>query len=148
MDYLKPVQKELRSQISMIQDLVDYQLHENEKWIRQKIRDRWSLGLKPDGSIIGLYRSEDYAEEKYRQNSKAGFGNVDLTLTGSLWRGIQISGFNDEYEIFSSDSKYEEITEKYGYYNFNITDDEKQHLFDKILVNVLMDIMNKSYALL
>lgn len=127
---------------------MDYQLHENEAWIRQKIRDRWALGLKPNGDIIGLYRSEDYAEEKYRQNSKAGFGNVDLTLTGSLWRGIQISGFNDEYEIFSSDSKYDEITDKYGDYNFNITEEEKQHLFDKILVNVLMDVMDKSYALL
>ena len=132
----------------MIQDLVDYQLHENEKWIREKIRNRWALGKKPDGSIIGLYRSEDYAEDKYKQNSKAGFGNVDLTLTGSLWRGIQISGFNDEYEVFSSDSKYEDITEKYGYYNFNITEDEKELLFNKILVNILTDVMNKTYALL
>lgn len=132
----------------MLQDLVDYQMHENEAWIRQRIRDRWLLGKRPDGSIIGLYQSEDYAEEKYSKNSLAGFGNVDLTLTGSLWRGIQISGFNDEYEIFSTDSKYDEIKDKYGEYNFNITEEEKQMLFDKILVNVLMDVMDKTYALL
>ena len=127
---------------------MDYQLHANEKWIREAIRNRWSLGLKPDGSIIGLYSSEEYATEKLKQNSKAGFGNVDLTLTGSLWKGIQISGFNDEYEIFSSDSKYEEITEKYGEYNFNITEKEKKILFDRILVNVLTDVLKKTYELL
>lgn len=132
----------------MLQDLVDYQLHENEKWIRQKIRDRWQLGVKPDGSIIGLYRSEEYANEKYNQNKNAGFGNVDLTLTGSLWKGIQISGFNDEYEIFSSDSKYDDIVEKYGEYNFNITEEEKKFLFDKILNNILIDVMDKTYELL
>ena len=123
-------------------------MHENEKWIREKIKNRWSLGKKPDGSIIGLYRSEEYAREKFSKNTSAGFGNVDLTLTGSLWRGIQISGFNDKYEIFSSDSKYEEITEKYGDYNFNITDDERKILFDKIINNVLINILNKTYALL
>lgn len=148
MDYLKPVLKELKSQISKIEDIVDTQMYENEKWIQNTIKERWVLGLKPDGSIIGLYANEDYADEKYKQNSKAGFGNVDLTLTGSLWRGIQISGFNDEYEIFSKDSKYEDIVDKYGYYNFNITEEEKKNLFDKILVNVLMDVMEKTYALL
>ena len=132
----------------MIQDLIDYQIHENENWIRQKIRDRWALGKKPDGSTIGLYRSEEYAREKFGGSSLAGFGNVDLTLTGSLWKGIQISGFKDEYEVFSTDSKYEDIVDKYGEYNFNISETEKKILFDRILVKILTDIMNKSYALL
>ena len=132
----------------MIQDLVDYQLHENENWIRQKIRNRWSLGKKPDGSLIGLYASEEYAREKFSESSSAGFGNVDLTLTGSLWKGIQISGFNDEYEVFSKDSKYEEIVDKYGEYNFNISEPEKKILFDMILVNVLTSVMNKIYGML
>jgi len=127
---------------------VDYELHKNEKWIREKIRSRWLLGKKPDGSLIGLYRSEDYAEDKYQLNNAAGFGNVDLTLTGALGRGIQITGFNDEYEIFSTDRKYTDIVEKYGYYNFNISEDERKELFDKILVVVLNDVMNNTYALL
>jgi hypothetical protein len=127
---------------------VDYQLHENEEWIKQTIRSRWSLGKKPDGSIIGLYASKEYARDKFRENSSAGFGNVDLTLTGSLWKGIQISGFNDEYEVFSKDSKYDEIVDKYGEYNFNISETEKKILFDRILVNILTSVMNKTYGLL
>jgi hypothetical protein len=127
---------------------VDYQLHENEEWIKQTIRSRWSLGKKPDGSIIGLYASEEYARDKFRESSSAGFGNVDLTLTGSLWKGIQISGFNDEYEVFSKDSKYDEIVDKYGEYNFNISETEKKILFDRILVNILTSVMNKTYGLL
>jgi hypothetical protein len=147
-DYLRAPQRELKKQISMIQDLIDYQLHENESWIRETIRSRWALGLKPDGSIIGLYAGEDYAREKFSKNSSAGFGNVDLTLTGSLWKGIQISGFKNEYEVFSKDSKYDEIVDKYGEYNFNISEDEKKILFDRIMANILTEVIRKTYALL
>ena len=122
-------------------------MHKNEKWIREQIRKRWLLGKRPAGSLIGLYRSEDYAEDKYNQNNNAGFGNVDLTLTGALGRGIQISGFNDDYEIFSSDTKYEDIVDKYGYYNFNITEDEKKELFDRILSVILLESINEAYEL-
>lgn len=123
-------------------------MHEKEKWIRQKIKNRWLLGKTPDGGFIGVYRSQGYAELKARINNQAGLGNVDLTLTGALGDKIAISGFDDEYEIFSEDTKYESIVEKYGYHNFNISDDEERQLFDEIASVVLTDIMNKSYALL
>lgn len=123
-------------------------MHEKQAWIREKIRKRWLLGKRPDGSMIGLYRDEGYAEYKLGLNNEAGFGNVDLTLTGALGRGIRISGFNDEYEVFSEDQKYESIVERYGYYNFNITEQEKNELFDKILSIILLDVMEESYALL
>lgn len=145
MDYLKPVQSELKKQISSLEDYIDIEMHANEKWIRESIKDRWDLGKRPDGSIIGLYRSEEYARDKYNKSNSAGFGNVDLTLTGSLWRGIQISGFNGEYEVFSTDSKYEDIADKYGYYNFNLSEEERNFLFDKILVTILNRVINKTY---
>lgn len=148
MDYLKPVQKELAKQRNLIEDYIDIEFHKEEGWIKSTIRNRWALGKRPDGSMIGLYASEEYAREKYQQNTSAGFGNVDLTLTGSLWKGIQISGFNNEYEIFSKDSKYEEIVDKYGEYNFNISDSEKKQLFTKIENKVLIEILDKTYAML
>jgi hypothetical protein len=159
-DYLQPVQRELKKQISMLQDLIDYKFHENEKWIREKIRSRWLLGKLPDGSSIAKYS----ITSSYEVNQKAGYdryyifkndlssiaglGNVDLTLTGSLGKGIKLRSENDVFEIFSTDEKYEEITERYGDYNFNITEEERIFLFDKIYNTVLTDVMEKSYALL
>lgn len=148
MDYITPVKKEVVNQISQIASLVDFELHKEENWIRETIRQRWLLGKRPDGSLIGLYRSEDYANYKFNENNKAGFGNVDLTLTGALVRGIRISGFNDEYEIYSEDTKYEDIVEKYGYYNFNISEDEQKELFQRIYNKVATIMLQESYALL
>ena len=148
MDYLKQPLKELKNQIRRIEDNIDIQMHENESWIRESIKDRWLLGKKPDGSLIGLYGSESYALDKFKDNSGAGFGNVDLTLTGSLGKGIQINGFNSQYEVFSTDSKYEDISDKYGEYNFNITPEERELLFNRILSVVLNQSLNKTYELL
>lgn len=121
-------------------------MFENEKWIRDTVRSNWKLGIRPDtNDIIGLYRSESYANEKYNQNSSAGFGNVDLTLTGALGKGIVISGFNKEYEVFSTDSKYNDIVEKYGDWNFNITEEQKTELFNRIQLVVLTKMINRTY---
>ena len=148
MDYISPIAKEVKSQINQIENLVDIELHNEEDWIRDTIKKRWLLGKRPDGSLIGLYRSEDYANYKFQENSKAGFGNVDLTLTGALVRGIRISGFNDEYEIYSEDIKYSDIVDNYGDYNFNISESEKEQLFERIFNKVGAKILTDSYALL
>jgi hypothetical protein len=123
-------------------------MHENEKWIRKTIRNRWKLGKTPEGGVIGLYRSEIYADYKYGENPNAGFGNVDLTLTGALGRGIRISGFNEEYEIYSEDSKYEDIKDKYGEYNFNISEQEQIELFKRIVNAVNLKILQETYGML
>lgn len=148
MDYFAPVQTELKSQISQIQNLVNQILEQKESWIREKIKDRWLLGVDPDGNKIGFYRSGEYAGFKADLNNKAGLGNVDLTLTGALGRGIKVKGFNTGLEIYSTDSKYDEITSKYGDYNFNLSDEVRDELFNEVLGEILNEVINTSYALL
>ena len=145
MNYLTPILKKVKSGINKVPDFIDFEIHKKEDLIKKWITDRWKLGLTPDGDIIGIYRSEDYADIKYSLSNSAGFGNVDLTLTGALGRGIKVSGFNNEYEIFSSDQKYEDITEKYGYANFNITDNQREELFKILFDIVLNQILQQSY---
>lgn len=142
MNYIEEIQKGVQSIQVGLGDLVDIAMHENEKQIREWITDRWLTGKTPLGDYIGVYRGQGYAELKNRLNSKAGLGNVDLTLTGALGRGIQISGFNDEYEIFSTDWKYNDIVAKYGEINFNISEDEREILFSKIILIVLTELNN------
>lgn len=144
MNYIEPIYKEVLDLRSELEDIIDYAMFDNEDEIRNMIRQRWLTGKRPDGSLIGWYRSETYANQKYSQNSSAGFGNADLTLTGALGRGIVISGFNGEYEIYSNDSKYEEIVENWGEWNFNISEEEKRVLFDNI-IKVIFDKLNIAY---
>ena len=136
----------------MLQELIQNHVKLNEAEIRQTIRDRWLLGKDPDGNEIGIYSRSafgaEYAFFKNKINPSAGVGNVDLTLTGALGKGIKVKPLGGDFEIFSTDSKFDEIADKYGDYNFNISEDEKKVLFDKIMANVLNEIMDKSYALL
>ena len=116
----------------------------NENWIRETIKDRWKTGKTPNGDLIGFYRSEPYALDKNKQNSFAGFGNVDLILTGSLWKGIQIDFTSQtQAEVFSTDSKFDAISEKYGDYNFNLSVKEQEWL-DEMIFNEVLSIMLKN----
>ena len=85
------------------------------------------------------------ARNKYKQNSLAGFGNVDLTLTKSLGEKIQIGGFGNEYEVFSKDKKFDEITEKYGDENFNLDEKQTKELLDRALVYAVNEALNFAY---
>lgn len=144
MNYVEQLRQGVKNVQSNLDDLIDIAMHENENQIRNWITDRWLTGKTPLGDYIGVYRGQGYAELKNRLNSKAGLGNVDLTLTGALGRGIQISGFNNEYEVFSTDTKYSDIVAKYGEINFNISEPEREILFSKITLIILTEL-NKAY---
>lgn len=121
------------------------EMFKNESVVRKWIRERWLTGFNSDGTAIGLYRFEEYAEQKNAMSSLAGFGNVDLTYSGVMGRAIQIDNFNGDYKVFSTVGHYDEIVEKYGEANFNITDIEKEKLND-IIFNVIFNEINKSYG--
>ena len=61
-------------------------------------------GERMTGKKIGKYANSQYAAAKYSENPLAGFGNVDLILTGDFSRGIFIK-FNGESLIFDSTGK-------------------------------------------
>lgn len=63
-------------------------LVENESEIRDMIKQRWLLGKRPDGSLIGFYRDVDYAIFKQTINPSAK-GDVDLVLSGDLVNNIK-----------------------------------------------------------
>lgn len=115
--------------------------------IKKLIKDRWLLGKKPNGDLIGFYASDTYERYKYFEISdKAGYGKIDLTLTGSLGDKIDISIIDaGEYEIFSRDNKYDEIVENFGEYNFNITDKERDNIVAEITKKVVNEIIKIAY---
>lgn len=71
-------------------------------------------GLRPDGNIIGVYRSLVYASQKQQQNPKAG-GTVDLILTGSFTDKMFLKNSSPSVFLFeSTDTKADDLFSKYG----------------------------------
>lgn len=74
-------------------------------------------------------------------------GNVDLTLTGALGKGLRIKkNSNHEFEIFSLDEKFAHISLKYGIEEFNITPGEWQTIQDEILNIILNNALREVYG--
>ena len=145
MNYLSEISSKLKSVQSSIDGVVEAEMYNNEEQIKRWIRERWLTGYDSNGNPIGLYRFEDYAEEKYARNSFAGFGNVDLTYSGLMGRSIEIQGFNKgEFEVFSTVGYYSDIVKKYGEVNFNITNAEKEKL-SNIIFMVIFNEINEAY---
>ena len=73
-------------------------------------------GKNSDGLQIGHYRppTGPYAEMKTEMNPLAGPGNVDLKLTGSLYKGIVATLLGDDISVKSTDAKYKKLTDAYG----------------------------------
>lgn len=146
MNYLKNIQAKLKQAQLSVDDLIANTVDKNEDQIRKWIRESWLTGYDSNNDAIGLYRFEDYAEEKNAMNSLAGFGNVDLTYSGAMGRAIQIKGLNNnEFEVFSTVSYYDKILEKYGDASFNIREFQKEKLIDLMLKAIFSEI-NKAYA--
>lgn len=120
-------------------------LMERESEIRAMIKQRWLLGKRPSGDIIGVYRDNLYQVFKSGLNNRAG-GTVDLTLTGDLGSRIKTTLEHKGIEIISTDEKFNEISEKYGLDNFNITEEEENELLDGIMAEVVTNIFKEIWG--
>ena len=145
MDYINPVLRQLKTIRQNLPDLFLNGMLRRQDEIRDLIHQRWLLGLRPDGTIIGFYQERNYAFEKVRNNPLAGFGHVDLVDEGNLWKGIRISPFGNDIEVFSIDAKYNAISDKYGDVNFNLSDEERNIVVAKVVEEIYL-IISKAYA--
>lgn len=114
--------------------------------VKKMIQERWLKGKSPNGDVIGLYMSNPYSMFKNQKNPMAGFGVVDLTNTGEMGDKITF-GFMDvaEYEIFSTVPYYTRIVQKYGEFQFNVTDKEKEQIFIEIATKISEITLNFIY---
>lgn len=66
------------------------------------------------GKKIGKYKSKSYRKKKFDMNPLAGYGNVDLKLTGIFQKNIKIYFFSTSFFFTSTDSKTKKLTGDYG----------------------------------
>lgn len=71
-------------------------------------------GERADGAKIGKYRNPAYAAKKNSLNPLAGLGNVDLKLTGELYKEVLLDVRDDSFVLVSGDTKTPGLIEKYG----------------------------------
>lgn len=144
MEYLNPILARARQVNPSLK--IEEIILERKDEIVQKVREQWKKGLRPDGSIIGVYRSSDYRQQKLAQNPEAG-GNVDLILTGALNRALTLNKILEAtFTIFSNDSKAVMIAEKYGLDVYGLNAEEKEDFLDMVAVQALNDLTNEIYS--
>ena len=111
-EYQRRLQKLLNK--SVLDRFVDEIVFDDESELKKEKIDEFESGLRPDGRIIGKYRSVSYAVKKFNQNPKAR-GNVDLILEGNFSGKLFLKKFRKRGYIFdSSDEKRNKLVEKYG----------------------------------
>jgi len=143
-DFTKLIQK-ANQEKSRIPQTIETTILFNSANITNQIRGRWKFGKSVDGGIIGKYLNNDYEAFKVSINSSAG-GNVDLTLTGSLGSNLVIRRKGQlEYEIISTDWKFEGISIKYGIEEFNLDKEQQMELFFLLEYSVLEEFYNNLY---
>ena len=89
-------------------------INETSKEFLDLNRDQLHKGKKSTGGGIGHYASLEYAQMKSAMNSEAGFGNVDLILTGSFNQKMEMSASGDTFKIDSADEKSTSLQLWYG----------------------------------
>ena len=116
----------------------------NDAQIVDALHDQLQHGIKGDGEQIGEYQSENYAKAKFQMNSQAGFGNVDLKLTGDFYSGMALRKLEKDFQINSDDEKNVDLQNKYGIDIMSLTDERAgQVAQDYILDEFIKEIREK-----
>lgn len=93
--------------------IIGESIEETREQYKDMQREQMLTGEGKKGKI-GKYRSNSYAARKELINPKAGFGNVDLKLTGSFYNEIFVDVRTNTVVVDSADEKAGSLIEKYG----------------------------------
>ena len=78
-------------------------------------KNEFDFGLLPNYKSIGFYQNTDYAFRKYNLNPLAGYGKVDLQLTGAFVNSFfLVRKSRSEYTFDASNTKKPFLIDRYG----------------------------------
>ena len=81
--------------------------------LRKLKKEEFASGKRPDGTIIGTYRSLSYRKKKQAKNPRAR-GFVDLIDKGNFTNDLFVQKISKKkYNFFSTDSKATSLFSKY-----------------------------------
>lgn len=103
------------------------------------VYDNWSLGYKGNQERIGVYRSEEYRQEKLQMNSAAG-GNVDLIYSGSFANSLFIPQDENIINVDARDDKRNKLVNWYGEGIFDLSTDQEFDIIDEATLLVYEEL--------
>jgi hypothetical protein len=95
-------------------------------------KEQMSYAVNEKGQTIGKYRSAAYARKKNQMNPNAGYGNVDLKLTGSFYEAMEAKAQPEGMNINSTDQKSQMLQQKYGSDIFGLFGEWKEPFVEKL----------------
>ena len=122
------------SRINVLEDMVYNELIKEEHTLIM-LKEQSFL----EGDIYGTgtkdtYVSKIYAEEKYKQNSRAGLGNVDLINTGAFIDSFKLNKPKaNRYQFGATDSKKDTLINMYGIDIMGLN----QEVFNKFQIEII-----------
>ena len=90
--------------------------------------------------ILPRYRSVSYALQKARMNPKAGEGVPDLKVTGSFYGNFRTELRSNILSIYSTDSKANDLEQKYKNI-YGLTEDNFKELLDRAILPELLTLI-------
>lgn len=104
----------LQAFIDQIEEHIIASVVANEKQIVELNREQMQIGKNAKGENIGFLRSLSYSQAKIDRGGLAPFRVPDLLNTGAFQGAMFMEVTGDEYFIGSTDSKAEDLADKYG----------------------------------
>ena len=95
-------------------------------------KEQMGYAVNEKGQTIGKYLSAAYARKKNQMNPNAGYGNVDLRLTGSFYEAMEAKAQPDGMNIDSTDQKSQMLQQKYGSDIFGLFGEWKEPFVEKL----------------
>lgn len=118
----------------------------DERRIKEEKLNEFEYGLRPNGSIIGNYRDEDYKIMKYFRNPNAR-GQVDLILTGRWSQSLKLKPYYKSAFLFDAPLEQEyNLVGRYGLDILGINQDwfeqRQRDIYRYVLIQDIKKILN------
>lgn len=118
----------------------------DERRIKEEKLNEFEYGLRPNGSIIGNYRDEEYKIMKYFRNPNAG-GQVDLILTGRWSQSLKLKPYYKSAFLFDAPLEQEyNLVGRYGLDILGINQDwfeqRQRDIYRYVLIQDIKKILN------
>jgi len=118
-----------------LEDILLKSMEQNTETYLSQQKEQMSFAVNAKGQTIGKYRSASYAQKKNQMNPDAGFGNVDLRLTGSFYAGMEATAEASGMNIDSTDQKSQMLQQKYGASIFGLFGEWKEPFLQDLQIS-------------
>lgn len=126
-----------------LETILQKSMEQNTETYLTQQKEQMSFAVNSKGETIGKYRSQAYAQKKNQMNPDAGFGNVDLKLTGSFYAGMEATAEASGMNIDSTDQKSKMLQQNYGASIFGLFGEWKEPFLQDLQISGIELLTNE-----